>query len=76
MQYFPNKTQKNQANAIFPKSSNEEYNGVKDNPGPGSYPDKIFSSTMYTIPKSKSISYLNRNPGAGRYNTDHGMGTH
>ena len=59
---------------MIPKTSSQEYNGIKDNPGPGHYPDKVFSRTMYTIPKSKSLNYLNRNPGAGRYNTDNGMG--
>lgn len=29
---------------------------------------------MYSFSKSKSLSALNRNPGAGRYNTDRGMG--
>ena len=59
---------------MFPRDSSKEYNDIINNPGPGHYPDKIFRSTQYTIPKSKSISYLNRNPGAGRYDTDRGMG--
>lgn len=67
-------TQKDGVKVGFARSSWVENNELIYNPGPGHYKDHEIKTTRYSIPKSKSVDYLNSNPGAGRYEAISGMG--
>ena len=64
---------KNTPNAFIPKHQYQEYNDVKQYPGPGTYESEEYDSKRYSIPKSKSIAYLSSTPGVGRYEMDKGL---